>query len=116
MRSQSSSVFTVKGMPGGRRHSRIVHEDVDPPELPLDAVEGGPDLRALGHVAAHADGLPAQRLDLPGDMRRVSFLNIGDGDVRALLRHAHDDAFADARAAARHHRHLAVESHMRATI
>ena len=92
VRSQSSSVFTVKGMPGGEAIPALFTRMSIRPSSALMRSKAAPIVGALGHVAAHADGLAAQRLDLPRDLRRVRFLDVGDGDVRALLRHAHDDA------------------------
>lgn len=89
----------------------IVHDDVDPAQVRLDAVEARLDVGLPGDIAALTDGRPAQCLDLPGDAPSACFLDVGDGDVRALPRQAECDPSADPGAAPGHHRHLSGESH-----
>ena len=71
----------------------------------------GQDVGLLRDIAAEADGRSAEGLNLSGDALGVRFLEVGDGDIRALPRQAECDPSADPGAAPGHDRHLPGESH-----
>jgi hypothetical protein len=85
----------------GLGDARVVHEDIEPPELLLDLVEHGPHLGAVRDVSLHgvAPGLRGAHLlhGLPG---RVQGQVIHD-HARTLLREAQGDGAPEPRPAAR---------------
>jgi hypothetical protein len=84
---------------------------INPTQVCLDAVEACQDVGLPRHVAAEADGRAAEGLNLSGGALGVRFLEVGDGDIRALSRQAEDDPSADPGAAPGHDRHLPGKSH-----
>jgi hypothetical protein len=75
---------------------RVVHEDVEPAERPLDLGHHALARSFVGDIAGHADdAAPGRRRDLGGAFDDVGFGRAGDDDVGAGLgergRHRHTE-------------------------
>ncbi len=95
--------------PPDMAHAGVVDEDVDRPECIDRGLDRGIHVGALGDVAAHGDGLVADR----GRGRtRGPLIDVDDGNARAFARESFGDALAEARAGTGHQRNLVVETHV----
>ena len=90
---------------------RVVHQDVDAAEASHGPLDQGVDLGEIAHVRGHREAAPAERLDLAGGGFGGGRVDVGDGDVRARAREREGRRLADAAAAPRHHRDLALQRH-----
>src|SRR3984957_12247042 len=93
-----------------RHVPHVFDQHVEPPEVVEYQVGHGLDLRPVGDVGPHEEGLAPRGLDARGGLPRASLrAAVVHGDVGALLRRAHRDLGAEAGACAGDQDSLASE-------
>jgi hypothetical protein len=65
---------------------RVVHEDVQPPEVALGGADGLLPVGLTRDVEMHEDGLAALRVDLRLDTPALGFEHVTDDDLGAFPR------------------------------
>ena len=95
-----------------RIHTRIVDEDVEPPELAQDLRDHRLGIRGPCDIGLHEHRAPAGRADLPYHrLGRRAIVQVIDGDIRALARERQGDPAPDALLGAGDQRDLSSKPH-----